>query len=84
MQCPYCNSEMQDGYISTNGRTSVNWKSSNEQSEPKNIRLSPADFYMIEIDAFYCDSCKKIIVDTKDFKQPVSLGSFFKRIRNKS
>lgn len=84
MQCPYCNNEMQEGYISTNGRTSVNWKPDNEQSEPKKIRLSPADFYMIEIDAFYCDNCKKIIIDTKDLKQPASLGSLFNKLRSKS
>lgn len=83
MQCPYCNKEMHNGIIQADGRHSVNWFPDDEEGGAKKVRLAISFLGMNELEAFYCDSCQKMIIDTKDIKQPKSFSAFWKELRGK-
>ena len=67
MKCPYCNSEMKDGYIQSARGTIFSiephkvqfWpnKSIGEFTVPSQSRLAPT------CAAYHCPRCKKIILD---------------------
>lgn len=70
MKCPYCEKEMQNGYIEADNLLS--WTPENEVRKgltkwaisPNGVKL--ADFYLMcsaSVDAMYCSSCKKIIIN---------------------
>lgn len=65
MRCPYCSNEMEEGYIPSD-RYSLKWVSSDEKSKSgffsKKIKLHSI-LEDMSVDAFYCNSCKKIIID---------------------
>lgn len=65
MKCPYCSNEMEEGYIPSD-RYSLKWVSYNEKSQlpffNKRIKLHSI-LEEMSVDAFYCNSCKKIIID---------------------
>lgn len=76
MKCPYCNAEMRLGQIQADNLLSwtpdgekvvggTRWaKAANSIVLAKYYLLSPAS-----VDAFYCDKCKKLIIDVfKDDK----------------
>lgn len=73
MNCPYCNNEMKRGYISAYNRLS--WTPEGEiargatkwAKSPNSILL--ADYFLIgaaKVNAYYCNRCKKIIIDLLD------------------
>lgn len=65
MICPYCNSEMKKGIISC-GRHAPKWVEGSHFLEryKKGIKLS--SFYEGNcVTAYYCSSCKKILIDLK-------------------
>lgn len=73
MKCPYCGKEMRLGQIEADNTLawkpdgervvgSTRWaKSQHSIVLAKYFLLAPAS-----IDAFYCDDCKKIIIDTAE------------------
>lgn len=67
MMCPYCNKEMEKGYIDqTDFRFPLEWYPANRKvifsiftSTKRNVRLT----YDGNVEAYRCESCKKIIID---------------------
>ena len=73
MKCPYCNSDMKLGQIEADNLLS--WKPDGEKSTggtrwaKSSNSIVLAKYYMFtpaSVDAFYCDSCKKIIIDLQE------------------
>lgn len=73
MNCPYCNNEMKRGYISAYNRLS--WTPEGEiargatkwAQSPNSILL--AEYFLVgaaKVNAHYCNSCKKIVIDLLD------------------
>lgn len=75
MKCPYCNKEMEQGIISGDGRYGVYWKTGNKKANiidkliGKARVIEAVDYTYIRntfiIKANYCDTCKKILIDTE-------------------
>ena len=75
MNCPYCNGEMRKGILYFDGRSGAHWNEGDaKQSLSKTIgglgRVMAAKSYKalsitMTIDSFYCDRCKKMIIDTE-------------------
>ncbi len=67
MKCPYCSSEMEEGYIPID-RYSSKWISKNEKSKlpffNKRIKLTQP-LVDTSVDAYYCSLCEKIIINLK-------------------
>ena len=65
MNCPYCNKEMELGYIDqTDFRFPLEWYPANREiglfkTKKRNIRLT----FGGNVKAYRCDPCKKIIID---------------------
>ena len=65
MNCPYCNKEMEKGYIDqTDFRCPLVWYPAVREtgfftSQKKNVRLT----YHGNVTAYRCGNCKKIIID---------------------
>lgn len=78
MQCPYCGNEMQDGVISFNTIYRTVWRSKDDSNEIKNIILKPHGFDLDEMDAAFCNNCKKMILDLGELKKPEPLFVFMK------
>ncbi len=72
MNCPYCSKEMKSGNIINDSRVPLRWKAENEKLSVIDYMftdkgaLEPVDknFYA-QYPAFYCDECKKIIMDAE-------------------
>lgn len=68
MNCPYCLYEMEEGYIPSD-RYSLKWISNNKRSKfslfNKRIKLHSI-LDQLNVDAYYCGSCEKIIIDLKE------------------
>ncbi|WP_313130634.1 PF20097 family protein [Anaerocolumna sp.] len=68
MKCPYCTNEMEEGYIPSD-RYSLKWISKKEKSKlpflNKRIKLNSLSEEP-SVDAFYCSTCEKIIIDLKN------------------
>ena len=67
MNCPYCNSEMQKGYINS-PYALARWYADGEKPKmnPKNsgIRLSGSSALEIQvIESYHCGKCNKIIIN---------------------
>lgn len=70
MQCPYCKDRMRKGYIQSSDRLS--WTPIEEDffalfkwSKSKNgVKISDFNFPYSRTEAYYCDKCKKVIIDT--------------------
>lgn len=68
--CPYCNKEMEPGYIHGD-RYTLKWipkekdKGALLQWFSKGIKLTKP-LTNSSIESFYCDKCNKIIIDTKN------------------
>ena len=66
MKCPYCNEEMESGYLELT-RQSLYWyayKQDSVYSARKSIQLSKMPILKRgEIKAFNCENCKKMIMD---------------------
>ena len=65
MTCPYCGLDMKQGFIQCDGRRKPAWFSS---AENQTVRLTGFDIVSLlstyKIEAFYCQPCKKIVIDT--------------------
>ena len=71
MLCPYCQKEMQRGIVSGDGRSKVYF---NPSDKPKSLmdkldgsgKLTAIKYTLatFRVEANYCDSCKKMIIDT--------------------
>ena len=65
MNCPYCNNEMQLGYIDqTDFRFPLEWYPANREiglfkGKKGNVRLT----YSESVKAHRCENCKKILID---------------------
>ena len=73
MKCPDCNSDMKLGPIEADNLLS--WKPDGEKSiggtrwAKSSNSIVLAKYYMFtpaSVDAFYCDNCKKIIIDVQE------------------
>jgi hypothetical protein len=67
MNCPYCNSEMQKGYINSSYAL-ARWYADGEKPKmnPKNsvIKLSNSPATKLQvIESHYCGDCAKIVID---------------------
>ncbi len=82
MQCPYCNNEMMLGVINFGFRSSAEWKPNGDGGEIKKIVLVPYNWGYDEIEAYFCNSCKKMVMDLNDLQTPEPLFSFMKRHNN--
>lgn len=73
MNCPYCNDDMEHGYIE-GGETEMNWKPNktgpltfeNAKFHKGAVVLSPCSmktlFSKNRVEAYICKKCKKIII----------------------
>lgn len=74
MECPYCKDEMCPGNIEADGRRNLIWVDSTHRrsilSKLKGkdcIILDRSNsFIKCSVSGYYCDKCKKIIIDTTD------------------
>ena len=78
MQCPYCGNEMRNGVISFNTRYKTVWRSKDDSKEIKKIFLTQGWFDDNEMDAAFCNSCNKMILDLGELKKPDPLFVFMK------
>lgn len=67
MKCPYCNREMESGYIISDGRA-LAWRKEKYESaivkQENGIQLSHSFFGAATIkDVYCCKECKKIMFD---------------------
>lgn len=62
MICPYCQSEMQKGELTADGRRGITWWPSDGPSWNRVIVAKNA-LWQSQAEAFYCGSCKKILID---------------------
>lgn len=74
-KCPYCQSEMEKGFVEGNGRSGLSWAGENINKnvlfrtlsdENSLVILSDATGSRLEfsrVEAYYCGNCKKIIID---------------------
>ena len=72
MKCPYCEQEMRLGTLSGDGRKMLHWKEGSKKAsfgdliagigKVRGVRYGLASF---KIDAWYCKSCRKIIIDAE-------------------
>ena len=73
MKCPYCDEEMLKGIISGDGRECVDWKTGDKRANlvdkflGKVGVIDAVDYtlHKFTIEAYYCVTCKKIIIDTE-------------------
>ena len=70
MKCPYCQNEMQEGYLRTSGLRLPYWQNEGTDGEAAGELTdnSSLPFYNevggVKIKASYCACCRKIIIDT--------------------
>ena len=72
MKCPFCDKELTKGILQGDGRSTVHWKEGDkkipfiERALGKG-RLSAAKYTLgtFTIDSYYCDLCKKMIIETE-------------------
>lgn len=70
MKCPYCENEMQNGSIVGDGRTKVHWVPEGEKYGLMDALAGKGrldanyTFAAFNIEANYCKTCKKMIIDT--------------------
>lgn len=62
MICPYCQSEMQKGELTADGRRGITWWPSDGPSWNRVIVAKNA-LWQSQAEAFYCGTCKKILID---------------------
>lgn len=68
MDCPYCNSEMEKGYINTDGRY-IAWRKEKHESakvkkNEEGIQLGKKYVSACNLEnAYCCKTCKKIIIE---------------------
>lgn len=79
MKCPYCNNELQQGIIAFGMRSKAVWRPNEECSEVKKIIVVPYSFDCDEIEAAFCNNCKKMVLDLRELKKPEPLFIFMKR-----
>jgi hypothetical protein len=72
MKCPYCEKEMKNGILFGDGRAKVRWQPKEEKIglldkmvTEKGCVDAQYTLARFEIICDYCDSCNKIIIDTK-------------------
>ncbi|MBQ6042046.1 MAG: hypothetical protein IJL32_14895 [Oscillospiraceae bacterium] len=71
MKCPFCGKEMQQGVLSGHDRSQITWKAGEQSASlfdrmMGNGKLTAAKYGLasFSIEAYYCDDCKKMILDT--------------------
>ena len=71
MNCPFCEKEMKKGVLSGDGRGKVRWNEGDERpslidrlSEKGCVTTAKYTISNFTIESFYCDSCKKMIIET--------------------
>ena len=64
MICPYCQAEMQKGELEGDGRRGITWWPSEAPSWDRVI-VTKSRLTQSEAEAFYCESCRKIILNTE-------------------
>ncbi|MBQ5311948.1 MAG: hypothetical protein ILP19_07920 [Oscillospiraceae bacterium] len=72
MKCPYCDSEMQKGMITGDGRSAVKWQADGDKPNVLDRIFGSGDLTAakisalsgFKIDADYCAKCHKMIFDT--------------------
>ena len=62
MICPYCRQGMQKGELTGDGRCGITWWPSDGASWNRVIVAKNA-LSQSRAEAFYCESCKKILID---------------------
>lgn len=74
-KCPYCQNEMEKGFVEGNGRSGLSWAGENINKnvlfrtlsdENSLVILSEAAGNRLEfsrVEAYYCENCKKIIIN---------------------
>lgn len=65
MICPYCKREMEAGVIVCDGRRKPSWSSENRYVPLADFNLVSL-FSTYKVEAFYCQPCQKIVLDTKN------------------
>ena len=74
MLCPYCNTEMEKGYIGQDQLfVPITWISNNVREDTvlpihKTIKLT-ATLKGGEITTYHCENCKKFIIDENDVER---------------
>lgn len=74
MKCPYCNNEMEKGFIGQDKLfVPITWISDDVKEDAilpirKTIKLT-ATFKCGEIVTYHCETCKKFIIDENDVER---------------
>lgn len=70
MKCPYCDQEMEAGYIVSDARSAIAWRKDKYESavvkDKEGIQLARQYFFRSALsvgNAFCCKKCNKIIID---------------------
>ncbi|MBR4501187.1 MAG: hypothetical protein IKP22_04785 [Clostridia bacterium] len=71
MQCPFCGQEMQQGILSGDGRSNVCFKAGDKKTGWFDSMMGTGKLTAVKhtlvsfsIEAFFCDRCKKMIIET--------------------
>lgn len=70
------------GVLEFGFRSKTVWRPKGGQGEIKKIVVVPYDWGYDEIEAYYCNICKKMVLDLKDLKIPEPTFSFMKSHNN--
>jgi hypothetical protein len=73
-KCPYCQNELKRGFVEGDARSQLKWAPENISKHPLCRTLSDEDSCIVltkfgwlnslsRVEADYCESCKKIIID---------------------
>ena len=71
MNCPFCGKEMERGILSGDGRSRLVWKPEGQKlswterlAGKRRVTAATYQLGTLKLDAFFCDSCRKMIFDT--------------------
>lgn len=71
MKCPFCEKEMKKGILYGDGRSGVHWNEGSKKVPALEAmvgkgRVTAAKYTLVSftIESFYCDSCKKMVIET--------------------
>jgi hypothetical protein len=69
-KCPYCQNEMKNGYVEGGGANTLKWVDANIKRSLLSILLKKDCIILGEsspsysfVESYYCEVCKKIIID---------------------
>ncbi|WP_026508239.1 PF20097 family protein [Butyrivibrio sp. MC2013] len=72
MKCPFCGNELKKGILYGDGRSKVHWNEGDnklpmleELAGKGTLSAAKYSLTIFTIDSYYCDGCKRMIIETK-------------------